>query len=171
MKEVKVISNFLSDEDFISLSDLVLSDHFPWYWIKQATLEPTKHKKDSFLCHSIKYKDNINSSFLDQIMQPFKKKLNYRKLLRAKLNLNFNQGKPIRSNFHTDFPELEREGKPYQTAIYYFITCNGYTQFKEKKIKIKSIANRLVWFPGELPHRAVTQTDTNRRVGLNINFV
>jgi len=169
-REIKVFDNFLSDQDFKNLCDLILSDHFPWYWINQSTWKSTKHKKDSFFCHSIKYKDEINSSFMDQIMKPFKEKLKYKELLRAKINLSFNQGKPIRSNYHTDFPELDVVGKKYQTAIYYLNTCDGPTQFKVRKIKIKSVANRLVWFPGELEHRVVTQTDANRRVGINFNF-
>jgi hypothetical protein len=171
MKVIDVRNNFLSKKSFKKVSDLVMSAHFPWYFIKQATWEKTEHQKDSFFCHSIKYKKEVNSTFLDEIMEPFRKKLKYKELLRAKINLNYNHGEPIESNFHSDFPEYEHKHIDYQTAIFYFNSCNGYTRFKDNDIKVESVANRLARFPGELLHKSVTQTNTNRRVVLNINFI
>lgn len=171
MREIKVIDNFLSKKSFKKIEDIILSDQFPWYWVQQSTWEKTKHGKDSFLCHSIQYKEAINSSFCEDIMQPIQSKLKYSELLRAKLNLQYNRGTAIKTNYHSDFPEYVDQHKFFSTAILYLTTCNGYTQFECNKAKIRSVANRLVLFPGELCHRGVCQTDTNRRVLLNINFI
>ncbi len=171
MRVIDVKDNFLSKASFKKISKIVMSDTFPWYFAKQATIEKTTHGKDSFFCHSLSYKQDINSTFFNDIIEPFRKKLKFTKVLRAKMNLNYNQGKPIKSNYHSDFVEFEKLNKKYTTVIFYFNTCNGYTEFKDHNIKINSEENRVVMFPGELQHRTVTQTNENRRVLLNLNFV
>ena len=50
----------------------------------------------------------------------------------------------------------------------------GYFRFRRTssihKEKVKSIENRIVIFPAQLSHRAVGQTDEDRRIVINFNF-
>lgn len=171
MKEIKVINNFLPKKDFKKISSLILGQEFPWYWSEQSTIEKTKHKKDQFLCHSIKHQEYINSQFTGAIMEPIKNKLKYNYLLRAKVNLNFNQAKHIKTNYHVDVIDLVNSDTVFNTAIYYINTNNGYTEFEGIGDKIHSKENTLVIFPGDVYHRGVTQTDESRRVLININYI
>jgi hypothetical protein len=60
----------------------------------------------------------------------------------------------------------------HKTAIYYVTANNGYTELKiNKKItKIPSVGNTMVQFDSNIKHRAVTQTNADRRVVININY-
>jgi hypothetical protein len=49
-------------------------------------------------------------------------------------------------------------------------TNNGYTEF-EDGTKVESVANRIVTFPSVTKHRAVSQTDEQRRVVINFNYL
>ena len=171
MKQISVINNFLPKKDFSNILKIIMSDQFPWYFVSQSTWEKTKHQKDCFFCHSIKYENNINSDIIDEVMKPIQNKLGYKKLLRAKLNLHIDRGYPIPTNYHCDFPKYISQNKKFTTAILYLNTCNGYTEFEDNGYKCYSEENKLVIFPGDLRHRGVSQTDKNRRVCLNINFI
>ena len=56
------------------------------------------------------------------------------------------------------------------TSIFYINTNNGYTEFEDGTV-INSVANRLVSFPLNTKHRMATQTDTQRRIVVNFNYL
>ena len=58
----------------------------------------------------------------------------------------------------------------YLLIIFYLNTNNGATEFKSGE-GIDSIKNRLVVFPKNTYHRAVSQTDTDKRIVLNFNYI
>jgi len=58
--------------------------------------------------------------------------------------------------------------KNYKTAIFYLNKNNGYTVFKDKKIK--SEENTLVDFDGQTLHKGISATD-NKKVIININYI
>jgi hypothetical protein len=94
-------------------------------------------------------------------------KLNPLAMLRVKLNVFSNAGEPISSGWHLDINETET---PYTTAIYHLNTNNGYTLF-EDGTKVKSVANRLIIFPGNIIHTGITQTDKDLRAFINLNYI
>ena len=57
------------------------------------------------------------------------------------------------------------------TAIFYFNTSNGWTEFEACGTKIESIANRMVIFSGDKVHCGTSCTDKHARVLLNINYI
>ena len=57
------------------------------------------------------------------------------------------------------------------TAIFYFNTSNGWTEFESCGTKIESIANRLLIFSGDKYHCGTSCTDQHARVVLNINYI
>ena len=52
-------------------------------------------------------------------------------------------------------------------------TCNGGTvlMIDSKEKFIETEENKIIIFPGETLHRAVSQTDVDRRIVFNINYV
>ena len=169
-KEIKVIDNFLSKIAFKKLTKLIMSRNFPWYWTPQSTYQKTTHGKDSFFCHSLVYKDDKNSYFFEEIIEPFKKKIKFKDCIKSKINLQYNQGQKIETKYHTDFPELLSSGRKGITGIYYLNTCNGYTSFEINGAEVMSKENRMVLFAWNLEHRGISQTDTSRRILINFNF-
>ena len=85
--------------------------------------------------------------------------------LRMRLNLLINRNKHIRGIEHTD--EITKN-MDHNTAIFYLNTCNGKTVVDGTEVE--SVANRVVIFPANTPHYVVSQTDTDRRIVLNINY-
>jgi len=171
-KEIKVMDNFLSKRAFKKLDKLIMSETFPWYWAPKSTYEKTTHGKDSFFCHSLVYKEDKNSYFFEEIIEPFKKKIKFKECIRSKINLQYNQGEKIETKYHVDFPELMGTGRRGITGIYYLNTCNGHTSFAINGAHedVQSRENRMVLFAWNLEHRGISQTDKARRILINFNF-
>ena len=73
---------------------------------------------------------------------------------------------PSISGFHTDL------NFKCKTAIYYVNTNNGGTIFRinKKEIKVESEENKIVIFNSKILHAAKSQTDTDTRIVININY-
>jgi len=82
----------------------------------------------------------------------------------VRANLLFKTKKHIQSEFHVD--------KPFycKTALLYVNTNNGHTLLKNK-IKIKAEENKLLIIDTKTPHAAVSQTDKDRRIVINFNYL
>ena len=167
---MKVIDNFLSDYDFISLSHIVMGKYFPWYY-NDETLDPKHYKhhnpNDYQFTHRIF--DLIDGGILSDYYSScdiIQQKLGVRKLDRIKMNLLSQTFFHRKGGMHTDLWGLTSIRK---TAIFYVNTNNGWTEFK-KGGKVKSIANRIVIFDSNLEHTGVTCTNEKRRVIVNFNY-
>ena len=89
-------------------------------------------------------------------------------LYRMKLNLYPNQGKKIIHAKHVDLTS-EATKKPLENCtitILNFTTCNGGTIIGEEKYLSKG--NQALSFDNKIEHQGFTQTDTPRRIILNI---
>ena len=73
----------------------------------------------------------------------------------------------MKSHWHSDFDNLKLTSKS-KTAIYYVNTNNGYTVFKNKKIK--SEANKIIIFNGNTKHKVKYQTDRDTRIVINFLY-
>ncbi len=104
-----------------------------------------------------------NDKGLD-LVDPILKKINPTKIYRIKANLTVGRNNPECTSFHIDSSNLGL------TGIYYVNTCNGYTLFEESKIKVESVANRMLIFDNKLRHTGVTCTDSKFRVVINFNW-
>jgi len=172
---IKIIDNFLNTEDFKKLQNLVSSNSFPWYWSKILSDydfgNSTKCNKDTDLNHQFFHvlyiNHKISSDFYEHFI-PILENLKVRSLLRMKLNLNFKTEKLIKHGFHCDYPY-----KDSKTAVIYFNTNDGFTEFDtdNKVLKsIKSVENRAVIFDANLKHTGTTCTNSPRRIVLNVNY-
>jgi len=169
---MKIIKNFLPKNDFKNIKSILESSSFPYYYQNNyLDEEPEKRFKnaDYFFCHIIF--DQSKSSFtsgndtVKNILDPIMVKLNATQLIRAKINLYSNQHKHIHSNFHMD-----QNDEQVKVALYCINTCNGWTEFKTGE-KAPSVENSIILFKANEWHKGVTQTDTKRRINININYV
>ena len=159
--DLKIVKNYLDNENYYILNKEINSDYFPLYYTNNVSY---RNKKDSFMFNHIFYNNGVNSSFFEKIVLPLIKPLNVKNLIRAKLNFYTNQKHQIKHVYHTDSEE------DHKVALYSLNTNNGYTEFENGPI-VKSVANQLCVFDGKLKHRSVTQTDKDSRINININFI
>jgi hypothetical protein len=157
----KIIDNFLDKENFLKTKHLLEHAEFNWFYREYMVNKKDPHYfSHAFFNKSEKQCPNFN------VIQPLLNKLNYVSLVQVRANLTLKTNKPAESSWHMDYNYSN--GK---TAIFYLNTCNGFTILdKDKQIKINSIENRIVVFDNNTHHKSFLQTDTNRRIILNINY-
>ena len=163
-----IIDNFLPEEDYKKIRRTILNTGFPWH---RSNIVSGRNFKDdqmlnvqfksTFFTRSKKPEDNSKGL---ELVDPILKKINPTELYRIKANLNVGRTNPVCTSFHIDCYD------PGLTGIYYVNTCNGYTLFEESKIKVESIANRMLIFDNKLRHTGVTCTDNKFRVVINFNW-
>jgi hypothetical protein len=160
MQYAKKIDNFLSEEDFIPLSDMLNSFYFPWYFNDQICYE-----SDGLSQFTHTFFEELtrspNSDFYP-LVECFLDKLEVKELIRIKANLNVKTEVPIQTGYHIDYPDAT-------TAVFYLDTNNGGTELN-KTTFVESVANRIVIFDSNTQHTGVTCTDQKKRIVLNINY-
>ena len=181
---MEIIDNFLSDDEFESLSDVIMKIDFPWFWsesVVDSTVREELHQYllvHMFFADDLRGKLNLQEANTNPIMKvfgdmatrspylkdlnPILKKLGVKELYRIKANLNASFDKNYGTGFHIDFPDIK-------TSVYYMDTNDGYTEFETGE-KVKSVANRMVIFDSNMRHQGVHCTDSKRRVVINFNF-
>ena len=165
---MRILDDFLSNEDFYKLRDFVANPDFPWFF-QDGITEP----KDGFRYgHSVwKPLNGIVTplgSELYNLIAPILIKLEAKPITRIKVNSDIINEVPYVSKYHVDNDWCN--DKYAWTGIYYLNTNNGYTEF-EFGGKVGSVENRLLLFRANQNHRGVGQTDTTRRIALNINMM
>ena len=159
---MRIEDDFLSQEDLDKLDSIISSYHFPWFFQKNQTWDD-----DPFFCHTLYHADEPRSEFYKPVQNIFKKYMKWTSMYR--LNVNLCPKISSTSNFHTDTNGKDNE-EVMTTAVFYLNTNNGYTEF-ENGDRVDSVQNRLVTFPTNTLHRAVGQTDKDKRVVLNFNYI
>jgi len=157
---MNIYKNFISKKNSDTIHKVFLSNIFPWYYIPKQCEEG---KKDTpFLSHNF-FKDEQVSSSAMHLIESIIKKLKIKKLLNVRANLCLKGN--LKCSWHTDKFTADLK---HTTAIYYVNNNNGYTEFKNKKIKCEK--NKIVIFDANKKHRAVGQTDTETRMVINFNY-
>jgi len=161
MVKFEVKNNFLDKELFDSFKKEIFSHRFPWYWQEHQT----KNDK-GFFAHTFYSHYAPNSDFHKPFIVPIITKLKGHMLDDVRANCLLKNSKRYFSEFHCD--------RTYDctTAILYMNTNNGYTLLgEEEKTKIKSEENKIVIFNSQTRHCAVSQTDTEKRIVINFNYI
>ena len=180
--------NFLPKMFFDKLSEIVNGAGFHWFfnssdliYIKNVpcTEKPIKH---FMFTHSL-FRNEITpdgtlihgessgwSNIFIPIIYFISEKVKVTQLIRMKLNLYTNQKKKIIHSPHYDInnPETHKPFKNITTAILNFTTCDGGTKIGDKIYASK--ANEVLIFNNTIKHSGITQTDTQKRIVLNINW-
>jgi hypothetical protein len=164
-----IIKNVLSDEHFKNLTDIILSDKFPWFYqdhVVNPEQSSTEEKYQIQFVHKFHEVSNIvTGPELWNMLIPIFAVLQPHTFLRVKANNIPGQDKIITHGMHCDV------SVPLSyTAIFYCNTNNGYTEFKDGD-KIVSEANSMVIFPSYMEHTGSTCSNARSRVNININYV
>ena len=106
----------------------------------------------------------VMEKFIAELIEPLLEKMNVDVLIRLRANNYPRTQKMVQHSFHKDYPF------PHKTAIFGINTNNGFTMI-EKKEKIKSKENRIIFLDGETQHCSTTCTDVSNRINVIINYV
>lgn len=158
-----VIDNYLPEEEFVELQKLFLSNNFPWYF--SANVATTQDKGLHFYMIHRFYKEHQWMSRYNDVINPFlhKLKTKLRGIIRIKANLYPWSSELFVHPAHFDFEY------PHQAAIFSINTNNGYTALEDGS-KVKSVANRMLFFDGSRPHSSTTCTDAKARINIGFNY-
>ena len=138
-----------------------MSENINWFWKNHMT-----GKDNYFFNHCFYNNDKIESDFFEPFIVPILKKLNSTKVIQVRANLLLKKEKSFQSDFHTD-TKLN-----CNTAIFYINNCNGYTILGNiNQIKINSEENKMLIFNSQIEHAGVSQTDCERRIVVNFNYL
>jgi hypothetical protein len=161
----KIIDNFLPKENFKILKTLMLNNTFPWFYQPEVNYAG-KEDKDNFFfyfTHTFYNNYNSNSNVFDIIKSNLLDFIDIKSLIRVKGNMYPNQGVNRLNGSHIDY-EFTHKG-----AIFYINTNNGRT-ILDKKIKIDSVENRILFFDPSIKHDSENCTNQKVRVNININY-
>ena len=165
---MKVVDNFLPEEQFKLAQSLIMDYGFPWMWNDSVTKDVGYGDPDEFQFIHLFYHP-MSGVVTDyprwlEIIKPYADRMNAVSLMRIKANLNVATPEYITREFHTDF------NVKCTTAIAYMNDNNGYTLF-EDGTKVKSKENRVVIFDSQMRHAGIPCTDAKRRIVINFNFI
>ena len=162
---MKVIDNFLPDDEFKLIQQYFTGHDFIWY-LNNSIAKKRQGIDQYQFCHPF---FDISRPSLNQwsdFLTPLFNKLQPKYILRVKANCRPRTTQGVLSDYHTDM-DLNQ-----QTAIFYINTNNGYTKFQDNTLEdVPSVANRLLTFYGGLKHCGSSCTDQNTRILLNINYI
>ena len=159
----KVINNFLSNKNYKVINEAMNEEYFPWYYNKYK-IDGDKELFHYQMTH-VFYKDGqINSNYFS-ILEPLFKKIKLKTLIKVKANLNPISQTLVEFREHEDTPKSPEN----KSMIYYINSNNGYTKIKNKKIK--STANKALFFSSDTVHNGTNSTDCNNRMVINIIYV
>ncbi len=168
MMNYKLYKNVLDQEEFTKLKETMSNSFVAWFY-NPSTIPD---KDDHFMfTHHIYRNGQVTSDLYNNtlpLLMFCASKTEKINLLRVKANLYTNQNKNVYHAKHTDFVDLDN----YKTCVYNFTTCDGGTVlFKNnKKVVVESIENSMLIFDGNIEHQGFTQTNTQIRLLLNIDF-
>jgi len=156
---MKVIDNFLREDEFKTLRTYISSTEFPWYFGKVVT--GNKGESAQFV-HTFYVNDTPTSTWPHVAF--LRGRLNIASLVRIKVNLNPRTEtlQVHKDSFHIDYPDIT-------TAVYYLNTCDGYTLFEDGP-KVNSVENRIVIFDSNMRHTGTSCTNEAGRLVMNINY-
>jgi len=162
---IQVIDNFLPELYFKNIQNNMMGNNFPWYYNEYVTSFNSKQFQFTHRFCGPSDDGRYDESPCYKILIPCIDLLKCREIIRIKGNMTprtvFRRG----GGYHLDFGKH----KNIKTSIYYVNTNNGFTRFKGKG-KVKSVANRMVIFDGDLEHEGVTCTNQKVRTVINFNY-
>jgi hypothetical protein len=161
--EYQVIDNFLSEEDFKAIQDLMMGDFFAWHYHKAVTYtDEEKDDKAFYFTHLFYSNPKITSDHI-QTLNPLLEKLDVKAFIRIKGNMYPNLNGYSPQEPHTDYPYS------HKGAIFYINTNDGCT-ILEDGTRIASVANRILFFDPSKMHDSTYPSDQKVRVNININY-
>jgi|TARA_R100001460_G_scaffold8554_1_gene21115 hypothetical protein len=159
---MKIIDNFLDQETFSSLKEMLERYDFGWFLSQGVTDLSNPNKEHYNFVHLFYVNHKVNSKYFDSL-KPILEKLNVKSLIRIKSNLYPKTSKIVQHDFHTDFPYS------HKAALLMMNTNNGFTIMNDDK-KVKTIENRMLLFDASKPHKSTTCTNEKYKINIIFNY-
>lgn len=157
-----IIENLLDYELHYTILSEMISVNFPWFYNTSMTDYETDY---GFFSHTFYKEYRPNSDAFRKLIIPIVQKMNVKGLMEVRANFMTNKNFVYESEWHTD------RKFNCKTAIYYVNTNNGYTILdKDEQINIPCKENSMLIFDSDILHKAVSQTDNERRIVINFNY-
>lgn len=162
---VRIIDDFLPDEEFMPMKLTMLSTTFPWFYNDMKVREDETETKYNFQFTHVFYDNLLPNSNMLNIVMPLVEKLSPAALIRIKANLTTVADQVIQMEPHIDnrFPDAT-------TAIFYLNSTDGPTKFIDTGTLVECKENRIVVFPSSTMHSGSTHTDSKYRSVINLNY-
>jgi hypothetical protein len=157
-----IIDNFLSEDEFKVIEELMMGDHFPWHYHKCVTSVEQESNKAFYFTHLFYSNPQITSDHI-KVLNPLIEKLDVKAFIRIKGNMY-----PNLNGFSPEEPHIDYD-YPHKGAIFYINTNDGCT-ILEDGTRIESIANRILLFDPSRLHDSTYPSDQKVRVNININY-
>ena len=157
---MKVIDNFIDEENFSQFKNEILKDNFPWFFINSVG-GPTDFS-DSYFIHTFYNNSTVNSNFFS-LLQPILKKLEPKALIRCRILRYIGKEKFIEHEKHTDF------SFSHNVCVLYINTNDGFTRLHDNSC-VQSVENRALISDGSLEHNSSNCTNADFRLVLTINY-
>lgn len=172
--ECTVLDNFLEEDKFLKIKEILLSDNFPYYFNVKKYNNISDDLENYQFTHILYREYAVQSEYFFHFKHLIEK-INPVSILDMKINLTTYSGKKYQGDLHTDVPGHALIYKKdsdivCNTLVYYINTNNGYTLF-EDGTKIDSVENRLIIFKSNLMHTAVHASDQKVRCLINMNMI
>jgi hypothetical protein len=196
---LRIIDDFLNPDDFKQLSEFVLSERFPWFFIENVSIDPrdTELIKDPLALETSGFNHvtfdrdwNVESftySNLAPLLNKITSELGFTSshLIRARLSMKFQKDNFTSDNYnipHVDY------FYPHESLIFYLNDTDGDTRIFDQwhtyseidrptmpekfttQARVTPKANRLVWIDGLQYHTASNPVQGTKRVIININL-
>ena len=173
---MKIKDNFLDQEEFNKLRNIITHHNFPWFFRDRyyervgQPVSTIKPELDKFqFIHEFYYGHVPTSSHMEhlecilQLLQPVS-------IIKIRANLLTRLPNIVENPFHTDLTDMPKEKqKQWETSIFYVNTNDGYTVL-EDGTKVESVANRMLTFPANMKHTGTSCTDKQSRIIINFNY-
>ena len=165
---MEIIDNFLPDNNFNHIKNIITSQYFPWCYaptlknVETGEINELEHKETQNQFVHLFYNFDVPVTEYFQELKCFREKLEVKSLVRIKANLNPCIDKVLEHGYHIDLPDCT-------TAVYYLNTCEGYTKFETGEV-VESVENRIVIFDSNIKHTGTTTTNPTGRFVINFNF-
>jgi len=156
----KVVDNFLPEQEFFKIQNIICGNSFPFYYHDKITDE--NDPIDYYYFIHLFFIDNEPNSNYFNLWKSFLKKIECRALIRIKGNMYPGSKKKIIHRPHKDYDY------PHKGCLFYMNDNNGATYFKDKKVLPK--ANRAVFFKPHELHSSSVCTNQKRRITINFNY-
>ena len=162
MEVIDIVDNFLPEDVFNPLFNLLSSWNFPWYFNDFIVDENSSLDNYQFTHTFINSSRDIVTTPFHSFISPIINKLGVKKIKRIKANLNPRTSTHEEGGYHIDMQDCT-------TSIFYLNTNNGWTEFKGGD-KIGCVQNRIVTFNSNMMHTGYTCTDQKRKMVINFNY-
>jgi hypothetical protein len=166
-----VLENFLPEEEYRDIRDLLLSSDLPWYHSDSVAYETEKGVDTHYYDVHTFYGSNGEDMHDGSILSPFYSKvipviLRFKPevLLRIKANCYHRTPTVEQHGMHTDF-RIE-----HKSALLSVVDCDGGTVIEGHGV-IPSKENRMIVMNGDTRHASTTASDVNRRVNISYNWI